>query len=321
MTMAVAEVLLRLWAPSVLVMGPNTIQEASFYKYDPTLGWFLRARTSGQIKGKFEYSVHQNSLGLRDDEYGDAKSGTIVFLGDSFVWGVDAEQGTRFTDILRNEYPDYRIISAGVAGFGTDQEYMLLKRLWNILRPDTVVLIFCSDNDREDNSHNLAGHLYYKPYFRLQENGLHVEGVPVPASPRYYYAQNSLADHLLIARLVIYLAIRLRNPIVTVPDPTESLIDLTKQYVEGHGARFAVGIEGDDKKLDAFLKLRSIPTLALADAERLPPDLPKQHWSARGQAYVASRMGEFLRALGAVAESSSASGAGHAAPASPSPAN
>jgi lysophospholipase L1-like esterase len=52
----------------------------------------------------------------------------IVFLGDSFVWGLDSEADERFTELLKAKLPDYKVLVA-VAGFGTDQEYLLPKRL------------------------------------------------------------------------------------------------------------------------------------------------------------------------------------------------
>ena len=65
----------------------------------------------------------------------------ILFVGDSFVWGVDAEAGERFTDLLRERMIGYSILNAGVSGYGTDQEFIWLKRIWSDVRPSIVVLI------------------------------------------------------------------------------------------------------------------------------------------------------------------------------------
>lgn len=229
-TLAGAELLLRLIAPTIL-LEPD--EKNLFYRYDPELGWFPVANASGKFSGEIEYTVHQNSLGLRDDEYGDAKNGTIMFLGDSFVWGLDAEQDKRFTNILQRAFPDYRIVSAGVSGFGTDQEYLMLRRLWDRLNPTTVVLIFCSDNDRGDNSHNLAYQGYYKPYFAVGPRGAELHGLPIPISWRYYWKNEWFNRHFAVARLMTDLYIRLRHPRINVPDPTESLVTLIRQFCCG----------------------------------------------------------------------------------------
>ena len=60
----------------------------------------------------------------------------------SFVWGLDSQAEERFTDLLKPKLPDYKIMAAGVSGYGTDQEYLLLKRLWPKIKPSVVVLIF-----------------------------------------------------------------------------------------------------------------------------------------------------------------------------------
>lgn len=72
---------------------------------------------------------------------------------------------------MKAKIPDYKILAAGVAGYGTDQEYLLLKRLWPKVKPAAVVLIFCAQNDRLDNSANVRYDSYRKPYFATQPDG------------------------------------------------------------------------------------------------------------------------------------------------------
>ena len=94
--------------------------------------------------------VRHNSLGLRDIEHDAAPKPTIAFIGDSFVWGYDAEANERFTELLREKMPEHRIVNAGVTAYGTDQEYLVLRRLWDRIKPNVVVLMVCVDNDRKD---------------------------------------------------------------------------------------------------------------------------------------------------------------------------
>src|SRR5258705_7105863 len=95
---------------------------------------------------------------------------TIMFLGDSFVWGLDAEADERFTELLKPRIKGYKVLAAGVSGYGTDQEFLLLKKLWPEVKPAVVVLIFCTDNDRQDNSSNIRYEGYQKPYFATASN-------------------------------------------------------------------------------------------------------------------------------------------------------
>jgi hypothetical protein len=144
----------------------ETLSERSLaYDYDAELGWAPVPGSSSTIKTFRSTHYKHNSLGLRDEEFSlDAKP-TIMFLGDSYVWGLDSEANERFSDLLKPKIPDYKILAAGVSGYGTDQEYLLLKRLWPRVKPAVVVLIFCAQNDRLDNSTNRRYDSYQKPYF------------------------------------------------------------------------------------------------------------------------------------------------------------
>src|SRR3954447_12061450 len=130
----------------------ETLSERSLaYDYDAELGWAPVPNSSSIIKTFRTTRYKHNSLGLRDEEFSlDAKP-TIMFLGDSFVWGLDSEANERFSDLLKSRIPDYKIQAVGISGFGTDQEYLLLQRIWPKMKPAVVVLIFCGLNDRDDN--------------------------------------------------------------------------------------------------------------------------------------------------------------------------
>ncbi len=107
--------------------------------------------------------------------------------------------------------PDHKILAAGVAGYGTDQEYLLLMRLWEKVKPAVVVLIFCSDNDRLDNRTNIRYASYHKPYFAMQADGsLALMGQPVPKSQLLYIRDDWLVRHLWLARLATNVYVRLQ---------------------------------------------------------------------------------------------------------------
>jgi hypothetical protein len=125
------------------------------YRHDPELGWSPAPNSSSVITNARTIHVQHNSLGLRDIEFAPDGRPTILFLGDSFVWGLDAEADERFTELLRPRISSHKIVAAAVSGYGTDQEYLLLQRLWPKIRPAAVVLMFCTQNDRQDNSTNI----------------------------------------------------------------------------------------------------------------------------------------------------------------------
>ena len=119
----------------------ETLSETSLaYDFDAELGWMPVPNSGGTVQSFRTTHYKHNSLGLRDEEPGDDGKPAIVFLGDSFVWGLDSEADERFSDLLKPRIPDYRIFAAGVSGFGTDQEYLLLQRIWPKVKPAVVVL-------------------------------------------------------------------------------------------------------------------------------------------------------------------------------------
>ena len=171
------------------------------YGYDSELGWAPVPNSTGVIKTFRTTEYKHNSMGLRDEEFTlDAKP-TIMFLGDSFVWGLDSQADERFTELLKPKIPDYKIVAAGVSGYGTDQEYLLLKRLWPKIKPAVVVLIVCAQNDRLDNSTNIRYENYHKPYFAIQPDGsLKLMNQPVPRSQILYIVEDWLVQNLWLAR-------------------------------------------------------------------------------------------------------------------------
>jgi hypothetical protein len=274
----------------------ETLSEQSLtYGYDAELGWMPTPNSLGQIVTFRTTHYKHNSLGLRDDEFSlDAKP-TIMFLGDSFVWGLDSEASERFTELLKPKLPDYKVLAAGVAGFGTDQEYLLLKRLWLKVKPAVVVLIFCSDNDRLDNQTNKRYFDYYRPYFATQSDGsIFLMGEPVPRSHLLYYKESWLVHNLWLARLVTDAYVRLRYPQVFVPDPTEKLVGKIREFVEGNGSKFLVGIQNRDDAMANYLEANRIPFAKLEGAPFYTDGGWGPHWRPEGQQFVADRIARML---------------------------
>jgi hypothetical protein len=266
------------------------------YRYDAELGWAPVPNSSSLVTGARTIHSKHNSLGLRDEEFRlDAKP-TIMFLGDSFVWGLDSEANERFTDLLKPKVPDYKILAAGVSGYGTDQEYLLLKQLWPKVKPAVVVLIFCAQNDRLDNSTNIRYDSNQKPYFATQPDGsVELLGQPVPKSYLLYIKEDWLVRNLWLARLATNVYVRLRHPPLFVPDPSEKLVGKMREFVEGNGAKFLVGIQYHDEALAHYLEANRIPFVQLEGAAFYAGGFGP-HWTPEGQKFVAERILDLLSA-------------------------
>jgi hypothetical protein len=106
-TLFAAELLLRI----IDVSGPITKRRRATNEHNRTI------------------SVRHSSLGLREQELSDIAPDRFLFLGDSFTYGDDAEADQRFSDLLQEALPQYGMVNAGVSGYGTDQQFLLMNRL------------------------------------------------------------------------------------------------------------------------------------------------------------------------------------------------
>ena len=145
-------------APPVRITAPDT-----------KLGWFNAKDKSFHRKtSEFDVEFRFNSRGLRDDEIPDERPAgekRILMLGDSFVLGYTVNREDHFVDLLEQglngvapEGTSYQVINAGVEGFSTDQELLLLQRLHGqdglVTKGDLVILCMYQNdlywNDQPD---------------------------------------------------------------------------------------------------------------------------------------------------------------------------
>ena len=119
-TLAGIEIILRVidfW-----VLREGTSERSLTYRYDAELGWAPVPNSSSTVTTARTIHAQHNSLGFRDIEVEHDARPKMLFIGDSFVWSVDAEAGERFTDLLRSRLSSHAVVNAGVSGYGTDQD-------------------------------------------------------------------------------------------------------------------------------------------------------------------------------------------------------
>ena len=156
---------------------------ASFIDHDPRLGWLLKPGASARHASEdFDVSVAVNADGQREDRVyplervpGKAR---VLCIGDSFTFGYGVEHEQSYCERLEQELEDTEVINMGVAGYGTDQQLLLLPR-GLAYRPDVVLVgLFEGDVFRNARDHQLV---YPKPRFVLASGGgLELVNVPVP---------------------------------------------------------------------------------------------------------------------------------------------
>ena len=287
-TLAAIEIVLRFSEPRIL--REDRTERSLTYGHDAELGWAPTPNSSSDVTMERTIHAQHNSLGLRDIEFERDSRPTMLFIGDSMVWGADAEAEERFTDLLRSRIAGYATVNAGVSGFGTDQEYLWLQRIWPKIEPAVVVLTFCTANDRSDNSTNVRYGGSRKPYFATAADGtLELRGQPVPKSRQLYFRQDWLVQHVWLARLFMTAYVEIRHRQLHVTDPTERLVGKIRDFVEANGARLLVGLEFADDKLVRYLQAESIPFVSFDGAE-VYSGHSGAHWTPAGHKQVADRL-------------------------------
>ena len=278
-----AELLLRV----IDFSGPSRFELGEAFQFDPELGWVpVPNAAAQQTSGNRAISVRHNSLGLRERELSDIAPDRFLFLGDSFTYGYDAEANERFSDLLQKALPRYGIVNAGVSGYGTDQQFLLMKRLWKEINPKYVVLTFCVDNDRDDNTSSYRYRKYHKPYFvRTGDGEWRVRGYPLPRPSDNDVTGSAWLERFALVRFAVDASRALRNREIIVPDPTEDVIGMMRRTVEARGARLVVGLQRHEPRLETYLQAQKIPYVTFEDAPGYP--VAGWHWTPEGNAVVA----------------------------------
>src|SRR5262249_44643494 len=237
-----------------------------------------------------------NSLGFRDTEFNPDGRPVMLFIGDSFVWGVDAEAGERFTDLLRTRLPQYQAVNAGASGYGTGQDYLWLRGIWPNVHPDVVVLFFCTDNDRKDNTSNVRYGRYRKPYFETTADGtLRLAGQPVHKSLQLLIKESWLVQHLWLARAAALAGVEISAPPVEVPDPTEHLVGRIYDFVGAPGAKLLVALQSTDDRLIPRLKAEQIPYVTFDGAPAYGIQYGS-HFTPEGHQFASRRLLDLINA-------------------------
>jgi hypothetical protein len=95
MALTLAEVSLRVFFRRDFIIF--TDERDLMYRYDSALGWFPIPMSRGYLRASRPITIEHNSDGFRGPERAHNDKPSIVFLGDSFVWGydVEAQNGSR----------------------------------------------------------------------------------------------------------------------------------------------------------------------------------------------------------------------------------
>lgn len=154
------------------------ITDPAFRRPDATLGWSPVPGASGQWTREGRAHVAITEHGFRGvDVAPDAprRGFRIALVGDSYIEArqvaLEASIGGRLaTDTSACAARPIEVLSFGVSGYGTAQEYLLYRERIAAYRPDLVVLAFLTGNDVSDNTPGIPGVSSPRPYFAVGPN-------------------------------------------------------------------------------------------------------------------------------------------------------
>lgn len=149
------EIALRAWGHSE---AAPTFQ--ALFMPDSAIGYRLRPGARMRfVTAEFDTRIAINAQGVRDDaEIGPkpADERRIVVLGDSLVMSVQVEARQTFCKLLEERLNraggpiHYRVINAGVQGYGPVEELLFFRQVARAFQPDLVIETIFVGNDAEE---------------------------------------------------------------------------------------------------------------------------------------------------------------------------
>ena len=151
------ETALRVWGSSEAAPSFQGL-----FENDPTAGYRLKPNARVRFTtSEFDTEIAINGQGVRDDEEIGPKGDDerrVVVLGDSLVLSVQVPFGQTFCELLEQRLNAgagaagvrYRVINAGVQGYGPVEELLFFRSIVDRLQPDLVIVTTFVGNDAEE---------------------------------------------------------------------------------------------------------------------------------------------------------------------------
>ena len=148
--------------------------------YDEELGWILNnsisLKINGTTKQNKKYIINYTTSdvkGFREYDLKKKYKKNILIIGDSFTAGPFASNNQMYYNFIREELENeniyYNWYVSGGGGYGTLQQFFLIKNYFHKISPDVIIHQFC-ENDFENNTKIieknsiLKNQYYFRPY-------------------------------------------------------------------------------------------------------------------------------------------------------------
>jgi len=146
-------------------------------RFEGYLGWQTtpNLRNTQVWPGYGEVQYSSGPYGFR--VFGDVNTDKmkILVIGDSFTNARQISDGKVYYNYLQQLNPQIELFAYGGGGYGTLQEFMVLEKYYNEIKPDLILWQFCG-NDLINNSHALESisllhnNLMICPYYNRRKD-------------------------------------------------------------------------------------------------------------------------------------------------------
>lgn len=269
------------------------------------LGWNIlpnvHLKTQKEDQAKVSYPVEYKTDSQGFKKFGNLKSPNlkVLFIGDSFTQAEDVSNDSAYYAVAGQKIP-IEVFGYGVNGFGTLQEYMILKKYIDKIKPDVVVLQFTS-NDFINNCYEIE-------YNSIQNFGIVRPYLDTKGNLFYKLPKNHATFRAFVneySRLLYYLVNRIEETQIK-PDHftaanyrdsfkiTAYSIQNIKKLCRANGAKFSSFMvdSGSGVEYRLYQKLMAenaveiiadVPTL-IQETENagICCKVPDNHWNNRG---------------------------------------
>ncbi len=158
--------------PRAYVLEPRP----GLWRKDAAIG-FVNApnvdrRAFGNVVGRTNGAGFRSKVELAREK--GAATFRVVGMGDSVMWGIRVNEEDTFLgvlgELLRDSHADLEVVNAGVIGYSTYQERLLLEERVVAYEPDLVIVNFCgNDLLPTEDPFNSVREVYIRYLLRLRE--------------------------------------------------------------------------------------------------------------------------------------------------------
>jgi len=157
----IGELAMRIYSPI-----PNLNLTYGTAEVDSEIGWISKENYKANRQAKdmlgntYPVQYHTEKDGFKAYGNPNSEKPKLLFLGDSFVQSVEVSNDKCFYNLIKDSL-DVEVFAYGVAGYSQYQQYLILDRYFDEIRPDIIIWQSCT-NDFTDNHFDLMVQCEYQ---------------------------------------------------------------------------------------------------------------------------------------------------------------